>query len=371
VQSAYARTTAMPSSGQRVVQAQPPVQYTDGPNRNGLYAALGFIAVIALIVGGIFLYKSLTKKEEVAPPTTVTVPNVVGMLFDDASKALSDAHLSVTPVPETNDSVAENEVFLTNPASGAVVELDSAVEVHYNPVKEPAPVPDVTGQNLEEAKRLLTEAQFVPGTVTSENSDKPKDTVIRTDPAATTMLKPGSPVAIVLSAGPNTEPIPNVEGQSQDAATQLLSSPPFNFVVNVTNENSDSVQQGRVIRTEPAIGGELAPGSPITIVVSSGVKQVQVPVVVGLTEAQAKNLLTSKGFTADVTRIDVPAGSANDGRVISQDPAQNTMANPGTQVKLTVGRAVAPTTTSSTTTTSTTSTTTTSTTTTTTTVPGP
>jgi serine/threonine-protein kinase len=252
-----------------------------------------------------------------------------------------------------------------------VVEKDSVVRVFFNPIKEPQPVPDVAGQNLEEAKRLLTEDGFVPGTVTSEASDKPKDTVIRTDPPATTSLTVGSPVNIVLSAGPDAKTIPNVAGQNQDAARQLLEGEPFRFVVTAVTEASDTVVAGAVIRTEPAIGGELAVGSPITIVVSLGLELVQVPPVVGLTEAQARNAITAKNLTATVTFLNVAAGSADDGRVVAQNPAADKKVAPGSAVGLQVGRAVVPPTTSTTTTTSTTLPPTTTSTTTTTTTVGP
>lgn len=364
-----ARTTAMPR--QRQPQPQQQVAYAE-PNRNGLYAVLGFIAVIALVVGGVVLYNALTKTDPVIEePTTVVVPNVVGLELEAATQALTDAELETELVPTENAEVPENQVFQTDPAADTVVEKDSVVRVFFNPIKEPQPVPDVAGQNLEEAKRLLTESGFVPGTVSSEASDKPKDTVIRTDPPATTSLTVGSPVNIVLSAGPDAKTIPNVAGQNQDAARQFLEGEPFKFVVTTITEASDTVVAGAVIRTEPAIGGELAVGSPITIVVSLGLELVPVPPVVGLTEAQARNAITAKNLTATVTFLNVAAGSADDGRVVAQNPAAGTKVAPGSAVGLQVGRAVVPPTTSTTTTTSTTLPPTTTSTTTTTTAVGP
>ncbi|MEK7425688.1 MAG: Stk1 family PASTA domain-containing Ser/Thr kinase [Actinomycetota bacterium] len=365
-----ARTTAMPSQRQPQPQQQQ-VAYAE-PNRNGLYAVLGFIAVIALVVGGVVLYNALTKTDPVIEePTTVVVPNVVGLELEAATQALTDAGLETELVPTENAEIPENQVFQTDPAADTVVEKDSVVRVFFNPIKEPQPVPDVAGQNLEEAKRLLTEDGFVPGTVTSEASDKPKDTVIRTDPPATTSLTVGSPVNIVLSAGPDAKTIPSVASMNQDAARQLLEGEPFRFVVTAVTEASDSVVAGGVIRTEPAIGGELAVGSPITIVVSLGLELVQVPPVVGLTEAQARNAITAKNLTATVTFLNVAAGSADDGRVVAQNPAADKKVAPGSAVGLQVGRAVVPPTTSTTTTTSTTLPPTTTSTTTTTTTVGP
>ena len=367
-----ARTTAIPQ--QRMPEQQPPVPYQP-PSRNGMYAVMGFIAVIALVIGGVLLYNTLTRDDtnEVVEPTTVAVPKVVGLDFDAAVAALTQAGLTFEPVSLANPAdpaTPENQVWQTDPAAETVVDLDTPVKVFFQPVLEKAPVPNVVGQNLEEAKRILTEAQFVPAEVTSETSDQPKDTVIRTVPAANELLKPGASVQIVLSAGPDTQTIPDVTGQAQDAAKRLLEGAPFSFVVTIQTEPNTDVASGSVIRTEPAVSGQLAPGSPITLFVSSGVEQVQVPPVVGLTEAQAKNQITSKGLTANVTFVNVPSGDANDGRVISQSPTGGNLVAPASAVGLQVGRAVTPPTTSTTTTTTTIppTTTTTSTTTTTTTI---
>ncbi len=349
-----ARTTAIPQ--QRMPEPQAPVQYQP-PNRNGLYAVLGFIAVIALVIGGVLLYNTLTNgDEEVVEPTTVAIPKVVGLDFVAASTALEAAGLTIEQVPLANPAdpaTPENQVWQTDPAADTVVELDSTVKVFFQPVLQPAPVPNVVGQNLEEAKRILQEAQFLPGEVTSEASDQPKDTVIRTVPAADELLKPGEIVAIVLSGGPDTELIPEVTGLTQDAAKRLLEGASFGFVVTVQTEPNEDVAAGSAIRTEPAFGGELAAGSPITLFVSTGVVQVQVPPVVGLTEATAKNQITTKNLTVNVTYVNVPAGDANDGRVMAQSPTGGNLVAPGSAVGLQVGRAVAPTTTSTTTTTTT------------------
>jgi serine/threonine-protein kinase len=346
------RTTAVPP--------QPASYEYHEPNRNGLYAVLGFLAVIALVIAGVLLYNRLTAgddgEETAATTTTIAgapVPNVISLTFEQADQALRDAGFVVEPVPTPNPAVPENQVFQTNPPADTLVDQGSVVQVFFNPVVEPQPVPNVVGMLREQAEATITSAQFTIGEVTSEASDLPIDTVLRTTPAANELLKVGSPVSLVLSAGPNTVTIPDVSGQIEAAARSLLQGAPFEFVVSVDNEESTTVPAGRVIRTDPAINGELAAGSPITIVVSTGTAQVSVPPVVGLTEAQARNLITSAGLVPTVQLINVPAGDANDGRVISSNPAAGQLVAPGSTVGLRVGRAVAPPTTSTTTTTTT------------------
>ena len=210
---------------------------------------------------------------------------------------MTDAGLSVTPVAQENAEVPEDQVFQTIPPADSIVELDSAVEVYFNPVKEPQPIPDVTGENLEEAKRIVTEAGFVVGEITSETSDLPKDTVIRTNPVAQESAEGGPTGAIVLSAGPDTQTIPNVEGQAQERLSRCWKATRSSSSSASPPKPTTRSMSAMSSAPEPAVGGELASGSAITLIVSSGIEQVSVPPVAGLTEAQAKNLLTSKGLT--------------------------------------------------------------------------
>jgi beta-lactam-binding protein with PASTA domain len=71
-----------------------------------------------------------------------------------------------------------------------------------------------------------------------------------------------------------------------------------------------------------------------------------VPDVEGRTEGEARVTLNTRGLAVEVIYVDVPAGSLNDGKVISQGVPFKTMVDPTTSIKLTVGRAVVATTTS-------------------------
>ena len=156
----------------------------------------------------------------------------------------------------------------------------------------------------------------------------------------------GTEVTIFVSQGPAPVAVPDVVGLDQvDATAKLVGA---GFTVTKTLESSSSVPAGRVIRTEPAAGQLQAKTSPVTMVVSSGPKQVTVPDVVGMSQSAATSTLENAGLK--VTVVQTVSTPANVGKVISQNPSGNTKVDDGTSVTITVGIAAPTTTTSSTTT---------------------
>jgi serine/threonine-protein kinase len=110
------------------------------------------------------------------------------------------------------------------------------------------------------------------------------------------------------------------------------------FIVSVVEEASTAVDKGRVTRTEPVIGSALPRGSSITVFVSGASTQVTVPLVEGLTETEARSALNAAGLIWEIKYQNVPAGDANDGRVISQSRQPDDLVDPGSRVVLVVGK---------------------------------
>jgi beta-lactam-binding protein with PASTA domain len=78
----------------------------------------------------------------------------------------------------------------------------------------------------------------------------------------------GSPVNLVISSGPETIAVPNVEGLTQAAATAAITAAKLT-VGTVTQQTSDRVAPGKVISQDPASGGSVVQGSSINLVISS------------------------------------------------------------------------------------------------------
>jgi hypothetical protein len=94
-------------------------------------------------------------------------------------------------------------------------------------------VPDVSGQSLEEAARILSGAGFEIAAIKTEASQEEPETIIRTDPSAGASTKQGASVILTMSGGPTGIP-PEVQTASAGASTSANSSVSANASVSTS-----------------------------------------------------------------------------------------------------------------------------------------
>lgn len=124
--------------------------------------------------------------------------------------------------------------------------------------------------------------------------------------------------------------IPDTAGETAaDATTQLEDA---GFVVTESFEQSDTVDQGLVIRTQPAAGNEVPEGSIVDIVISAGGELVIVPDVTGQPASDAEVTIQDAGLrisTQPESSIEVDPGL-----VIATEPPADTEVEAGTTVTM-------------------------------------
>ena len=144
--------------------------------------------------------------------------------------------------------------------------------------------------------------------------------------------------------------VPSVEGLDVIAAVNALREAGFLVNPSQVEEASEEIEEGKVIRTEPAADQLAAVGSQVSIVVSTGLPTVTVPAVTDLFADTAIQTLRNELLDVAVIFEQVPAGSPSDGRVMAQAPAPFEEVEVGLVVTITVGQAAPETTTTTTTT---------------------
>jgi serine/threonine-protein kinase len=287
--------------------------------------------VIAAVVAGLYAYERI--QDELNANKPVAVPFVEGQEEALAVNNILDRDLEPKVVREFNDTTEEGKVFDQDPESGERIERGNIVTIHVSQGKRKVDVPNVKGLGVAEAVARLKDAGLEANPVEVFSSE-PEGTVIAQDPGAGKSVVEGTSVRINVSQGARPIAVPNVVGQSFDAAKAALEGE--GFVVKRTDQNSN-IQPNTVIDTKPAPGTELQSGATVTVIVSKGPKDAAVPNVEGLDEETARQELEDAGFTASVS--DEPTDDpANDGFVLAQDPPGGNRAEQGSTVVIFVGR---------------------------------
>ncbi len=336
-------STGMYEAGYPTGASTEAMYYDAGSGRSGWYALGAFIALIALVVGGVLLFQALSRDDTADEPSQFTLDDYTGRLLSDVTAELEELGLEFTTIAQENSEVPVGFVHRTDPVAGTVMLEGQTVQVFFNPDPQLQPVPQVVGISLEEATDRLESEGFVVGQITTEETDEVgENTVISSDPPAGTSVRQGSVVDLVVAGPPEGVPVPGfIVGQTEIEARAALEAPPFEFTVTTALRSSNTVDEGIVLGSNPS-AGELVPrGGDITILVSSGPEPITVPPVIGLTEGSARNTLINAGLTvADPVYVEVAPGSPDDGRVVNQSPQASSQAEPGTVVTLTIGRAL-------------------------------
>ena len=129
--------------------------------------------------------------------------------------------------------------------------------------------------------------------------------------------------------------VPEVSGQPYDAAKAELEA--VQFQVEKAEEPDDTVPAGDVISQDPAGGSLMAPGSTITLTVSTGKETVTIPSLGSYTFDDAKNLLESDQYQLKVEKEERDSSAPQD-EVINSNPPEGSDVEKGSTITLYVSR---------------------------------
>ena len=157
-------------------------------------------------------------------------------------------------------------------------ELPITINVWISAGEDVGTMPDMTSTPVtyEQALTILQdlveeyELNIQPYEETQKeyNDELAADVIISTTPAAEAELHKGDTITFVLSRGPQTVPLIPLEGLELSQAQKQLDA--MGLVAEVHEEASDTVQEGYIIRQNPAAITEVPAGSTVELWVSTG-----------------------------------------------------------------------------------------------------
>jgi eukaryotic-like serine/threonine-protein kinase len=258
------RTSAIPPYGYGPEQTGP---VDDQPKRKvwPWVALVTTIVVLAVCIAAVLFINGGGSGSGVA------VPSVAGQPLKKAEAALIKAGFTIGTVTEQpSATVAKGDVISTNPVGGNSAGKGSAVAITWSGGPSTVSLNNLIGLKVASAEAYLTSHGLVAKVVQSNQAGAgaPQGVVFNQTPPAGTQVKPGSTVTLYVPPGQQT--MPDVSGDSPEAATNTLGGAPYFLTVNTQNCTGSQIgaePTGTVCATSPASGQPVTPHSTVTIYV--------------------------------------------------------------------------------------------------------
>lgn len=265
---------------------------------------LALVLILAMAAGAVGLWFG------VGPGSTVEIPTTIsGMAPDAARAALTELGFDVAEeTGQINDPViAEGLVAETDPALGTAATRGATVTLLLSIGPRSLPLPAVIGLDETVAREQLVDFTVADTSIRQFDAASAGTVldVLGADGAslagATEYLERQA-ITLVVSAGP----LPEVGGMTVASAASQLSQVGVTVARSDLREYSDTVPAEAVIRAQSTDGGPVRVGGAVDLVVSQGPELFPIPDVIGMTVADAIQVLEAAGFVvADAGFSDV------------------------------------------------------------------
>ncbi|MBC2041269.1 Stk1 family PASTA domain-containing Ser/Thr kinase [Listeria welshimeri] len=145
----------------------------------------------------------------------------------------------------------------------------------------------------------------------------------------------------LLGKSPDEIAVPDVSGKTEDQAIALLQKE--GFVIGKTAEkNSDEVEEGKVINSDPEAGEMKEKGTKVNLFVSIGSKKITLDDYSGRSYSDTKALLEEQGFES-ISAEEEYSSDVDKGMIISQTPSGGSeVVAKSTSVKFVVSKGAEP-----------------------------
>ena len=305
-------------SGASLAEASP-IPLDDPPRRRWPGLLLAVVMVLASAGGGVWLWRNSMDN----PPL---VPDLLGASRGAAAAVAVENSWQVEEILVRAPDTEPGEVVRTEPAAGEALNDASTLTLFVSLGEPLVRVPDVYALTVSDAEALAGEfGLVVVGQTPVSDVRIPEGFAVGVDvPGGVYELEAGDEVRLLVSSGPADQIVPLVPpGRMLATAEQVLLF--AGLLPSRVQEFSREVAEGEVIGFDPTSGTAVPPGSVVTVIVSQGPSQIEIPNVIGMDAESAVELLEQLGFAVTRDGSDGP-------RVVSTDPPPGEFAALGAAV---------------------------------------
>lgn len=225
------------------------------------------LAILFVLLGAsviaLFVFPGLLQ------PKDVVIPDVIEMPFEEAKEELESLKLNVEKELIFSDDIEEDHVVKTDPRADRTVKEESTVTVYVSEGKETVTFGNFVGEDYNQVKRMLENEGYevIPY---EKHSDEPAGQIItQVQPEPEQEVVPSETrVIFEISSGPQTVTIGSLSGLTEQEALDYLKD--HDLKMNKIEENSETVEEGYVIRQHPDGDTPLEKGDTVDVYISIG-----------------------------------------------------------------------------------------------------
>lgn len=210
---------------------------------------------VTTVLAGWFSMRYLIVGEE------AVVPQLVGLTQAQAEELLKARGLYVAVKTSRYDEEARENVILgQEPQPGDRLKVHKRVHVVISRGSRKLTVPDLAGLTLAQARVRINEADLEMGPlVSARSSHMVEGAIVTHDPPAGVEYFKGSPVTLLVSAGPEEIAfvMPDLIGRNVDDVMMFLQDAGLRLG-DIHDEDYEGVEPGTITQQEPKAGGRVA-----------------------------------------------------------------------------------------------------------------
>ncbi len=243
-----------------------------------------------------------------------------------------------------SSKVGRGLVAEQDPKGGSSTRRDDDVKIVISRGPAQVELPDFVGMQEKEATKILDEFGVEVQSLERNDETAAAGVVMSQSPPAGKIVLSGTKVVLGVSLGPAVRTVPELKAIPLEGAAFRIGQAGLT-IGEMKLADDPSVPSGAVISSTPAPGEAVPRDTPVNLVVSSGLPALGVPNVIGKDQPEATNQLGDAGFVVGQIVQQGVVNDPDDGKVVAQDPAPNSLLKPGQVVTITVRKSAPPTTT--------------------------
>ena len=248
--------------------------YYERRRRSPVLPILFALATAFVIMTAWLIYNMVSvtvDKKEVEAGEEGKMPSLINKTWDEVLEEYDD--FNFTPVLKYDSEYAKNVVMNQSVMPGRLIRKNQNIEVTVSNGPKLVAVDDFVNKQIDDVLITLGKNELKYSLTWTEDDTVPKNCVIRTSPAGGEYVQVGTEIMCVVSLGPSDESTAVPQLINLSLASAQLRAKEYDILLVVTEEPSNEVEEGKVIRQSIEPTTIVQKNTLVEIVVSSGGEQ--------------------------------------------------------------------------------------------------